>query len=312
MTQNPELQGLLALIHGPDSKPTSEVGAAAAREGYVALHNMVDPTDVPIGKVEDIQFSNGDMEVPVRVYTPVAAPGGALPCLVFFHGGGFVIGDLNSHDALCRQLANEGGCKVVAVDYRLAPEHKFPAAVEDAYAALQWVEAQAGRMGIDANRIGVGGDSAGGNLAAVVSQISNQNNGPEISFQLLIYPTTQAHKETPSMVENGKGFMLEKATMEWFMECYVPDGVDMADPRLSPLMAKDMSGLPPAYVITAQFDPLRDEGKAYADRLRESGVDVTHMHYDDMIHGFFNMTALVEDGREAVKHAGKALKAALT
>jgi len=311
MTQNPQLQGLLELIHGNDAPPAGSAGPEVARQGYIALHSMVDPTDVPIGKVEDMSFKHAKVDVPVRVYTPVAAPGGALPCLIFFHGGGFVIGDLESHDALCRQLANDSGCRVVAVDYRLAPEHPFPAAVDDAYAAVQWVEVQAGNLGIDANRIGVAGDSAGGNLAAVVSQMSAKLNGPKISIQLLIYPGVHSGGDMPSITENGKGFMLEKATLDWFGSCYVPEGVDTTDPRLSPLLAEDVSGLPPAYIVTAEFDPLRDEGKAYADRLESAGVSVTHMHYDDMIHGFFNMTKLVEEGREAVKDAGKALKLAL-
>ncbi len=310
MTVHPDIKALLDQLNQDEGPRIWEMSTSEARELYQGMAAMLDPTDVPIGKVEDMSFTTAAATVPVRVYTPVAAPGGPLPCLVFYHGGGFVIGDLDTHDALCRQLANHACCKVVAVHYRRAPEDQFPAAVDDSLAAIHWVESQAGNLGIDANRLAVAGDSAGGNLAAVVSQLTQQVKGPKVCFQILIYPTTRVRAETESMTENAEGYFLDRATMDWFMDCYIPKDVDTTDPRLSPLLAEDLSGLPPAYVITAGFDPLRDEGKAYADRLSSSGVEVTYKHYDDMIHGFFNMTGLLEDGRDAVKEAAKALKAA--
>ncbi len=309
MDVNPQLQPLLDQLAASDNPPASEAGPGPTRELYRALHQMTDPTDVPIGKVEDLAFKGPEGDVPVRIYTPIAA-GGPLNCLVFFHGGGFVIGDLDSHDALCRQLANEAGCKVVAVDYRLAPEHKFPAAVDDALAAVGWAEENAGELGIDANCLAVAGDSAGGNLAAVVSQLTRAKGGPNICFQLLIYPGTRANADTQSMNDYAEGYFLERRTIDWFRECYLAEGQDTSDPRVSPLLAEDVSGLPPALIITAGFDPLKDEGKAYADRLSGSGVDVTYKDYPDMIHGFFNMTALSPDAKEAVKDAAKAVKAA--
>lgn len=310
MAVNPYIQPLLDQLADSDQPPLWELGPGPAREIYLALAQMTDPTDVPIGKTEEMRFKGTGGEVPVRVYTPVAASG-SMRCLVFFHGGGFVIGDLNTHDALCRQLANEAGCKVVAVDYRLAPEHPFPAAVEDAWAAVKWVEENAGDLGIDANCLAVAGDSAGGNLAAVVSQLAaREKGGPSICFQLLIYPTTRVMADTQSMKDFAEGYFLERKGMDWFMECYVPKEQDTSDPRLSPLLADDVSEVAPALIITAGYDPLKDEGKAYADRLESSGVNVTYKDYPDMIHGFFNMTGLVPDAKDAVKDAAKALKAA--
>jgi acetyl esterase len=310
MTVNPHIQPLLDQLAASDAPPGWEVGPGPTRELYRALHQMTDPTDVPIGKTEDVTFKGPGGDVTARIYTPVAG-GSALKCLVFFHGGGFTIGDLESHDALCRQLANAAGCKVMAVDYRLAPEHKYPAALEDAWAAVKWIEKNASEFGIDANCLAVAGDSAGGNLAAVVAQkAAKSKGGPRICFQLLIYPTTKVLADTQSMKDFAEGFFLERKTMDWFMECYLPVDQDHSDPCVSPLLAEDVSGLPPAMIITAGHDPLRDEGKAYADRLAGSGVDVTYKDYPDMIHGFFNMTALAPEAKEAVVEAAKAVKAA--
>jgi acetyl esterase len=268
----------------------------------------------PIGRCEDRRIEGPAGEIPLRLYTPVDARGDALPGLVFYHGGGFVIGDLETHDDLCRCLANGSGCRVVSVDYRLAPEHPFPAAVDDCWAATQYVAANARAFGIDAARLAVGGDSAGGNLAAVVAQLAKLSGGPSIKFQLLIYPVTQlgSSHETVSMRENAKGYFLEKDGMDWFTRCYVADPAHRNDPRVSPLLCKDLTGLPPAYVITAGFDPLRDEGKDYADALDKAGVSVTYVHYPSMVHGFFSFRSLVPKSREAISAAAAALKVGVT
>jgi acetyl esterase len=288
-----------------------ELGPQAAR---AAMRMSIFRTnDVAIGATADRTFPGPSGAVGLRIYTPLSATAPLLPGLVFFHGGGFVLGDLESHDGLCRTLANESRCRVVSVDYRLAPEYPFPAAVEDCFAAVRWVAANAAELGIDAARIAVGGDSAGGNLAAVTAVLAKKAGGPKLAFQLLIYPVAQlGGAETASMRENAKGYFLEKASMEWFTRLYCPEPNQRSDPRLSPLLARDVTGLPPAYVVTAGFDPLRDEGKAYADKLDAAGVSVTYVNYPGMIHGFFSFRGLVPKAREAVAAAAAALHAGLT
>ena len=267
--------------------------------------------DTPVGEIRNLTIPGPAHGIALRSYTPVDAKEAMLPGLVFFHGGGFVIGDLDTHDDLCRHLANGSGCRVVSVDYRLAPEHPFPAAVEDCFAATKWVAEHAGELGIS-GPIAVGGDSAGGNLAAVVAQLA-RTQGPAIAFQLLIYPVTQlGGPEMPSMEENAKGYFLERESMQWFTRMYCPDVSQHSDPRMSPLRAKDLAGLPPAYVVTAGFDPLRDEGKAYADKLDAAGVPVTYVNYPGMIHGFFSLRGLIPKAREAVAAASAAVKASVT
>ncbi len=288
----------------------SEIGPQAARAAMRA--SFFRQGDTPIGRVENRAIPGPAGEIAIRIYTPRDAKDAVLAGLVFFHGGGFVIGDLDTHDDLCRCLANESGCRVVAVDYRLAPEHPFPAAVDDSFAATQWVAAHAAELGIDPRRLAVGGDSAGGNLAAVVAQLAKAN-GPAIAFQLLIYPVTQlGAPDTPSMRENAKGYFLEKEGMEWFTRLYAPDAKHRHDPRLSPMLCADLAGQPPAYVITAGFDPLRDEGKDYADKLDAAGVPVTHVNYPGMVHGFFSMRGLIPKAREAVAAAGAAVREGVT
>lgn len=283
-----------------------EVGPQAARAAMKM--SIFRKGNTPIGKVEDRTIPGPGGELDVRIYTPLTTSSNVLAGLVFFHGGGFVLGDLDTHDDLCRVLANESGFRVVSVDYRLAPEHPFPAAVDDCFAATKWVAANAGTLGIDAKRLAVGGDSAGGNLAAVVAQLA-RDDGPNIAFQLLIYPVAQlGAPDTPSMRENAKGYFLEKEGMDWFTRLYAPDKDSRHDPRLSPLQAKDLSGLPPAYVITAGFDPLRDEGRDYADALDKAGVSITYVNYPGMVHGFFSMRSLIPKAREAVAAAAAALR----
>jgi acetyl esterase len=285
-----------------------ELGPGAARAAMRS--SFFRGKEAPIGKVDNRTMPGPGGDLRLRVYTPVDTKDAPLPGLVFFHGGGFVIGDLDTHDDLCRWLANGSLCRVVSVDYRLAPEHPFPAAVEDCVAATKWVADHAADLGIT-GAIAVGGDSAGGNLAAVVCQIA-KTGGPAIAFQLLVYPVTQlGQPEMPSMRENAEGYFLERKSMDWFTRLYCPDAERRSDPRLSPLLAKDLSGLPPAYVVTAGFDPLRDEGIAYAEKLDAAGVPVTQVNYPGMIHGFFSMRGFIPKAREAVAASAAAVRAAL-
>jgi acetyl esterase len=291
--------------------PIWEKSPEQARAEFKTLCQLGNPAVAAIGKTDNIAALTADGPIPLRVYTPVAAGGDALPAILFFHGGGFVIGDLDCYDGLCRTLANESGCRVIAVDYRLAPEHPFPAAVEDCFAAAKWVEANAPELGVDPNRLAVAGDSAGGNLAAVMCLLAKANKGaPHFAFQLLIYPVTgfvAGHSERPF----GTGYFLENGTIEWFRDHYIAKDADLSDFRLSPLDAKDVSGLPPAYIVTAGFDPLRDGAVAYAEKLKQAGVAVSHMDYPTLIHGFFSMQGLIPLSGGAVAAAAHAVRDAL-
>jgi acetyl esterase len=281
-----------------------------ARAAFRGLCQAGSPADIPIGKTEDVEFAGPASTLRVRAYTPVAAGGDALPAIVFIHGGGFVLGDLDCYDPLCRALANESGCRVIAVDYRLAPEHVFPAAVDDCFAALKWVEDNAAALGVDANRIAVAGDSAGGNLAAATVLLAKQKGAPKLAFQLLIYPALSADMNSDSTRNYGQGYFLDLPTIAWFMKHYAP-GADPSDPRLIPMSAKDVAGLPPTCIVTSGCDPLRDGGQAYAEKLKAAGVKVTHVDYPTMIHAFFNMPNFLPLSREAIAAAAKAVKDAL-
>lgn len=281
-----------------------------ARAAFRALCLMGSPADIPIGKIEDKEFAGPAGPLKARIYTPVAAGGDALPAIVFYHGGGFVLGDLDCYDPLARALANESGCRVISVDYRLAPEHVFPAAVEDCLAALKWVEDNASALGIDANRIAVAGDSAGGNLAAATVLLAKQKGAPRPAFQLLIYPALSADMNSDSTRTYAQGFFLDLPTIAWFMKHYAP-GPDPTDPRLIPMSAADVSGLPPTCIVTAGCDPLHDGGHAYAEKLKAAGVKVSHVDYPTMIHAFFNMPNFLPLGREAIAAAANAVKNAL-
>lgn len=306
MSLDPEIQVLIDGMAAGDTPPLHELAPDEARALYVAMSQMLDTVDVPIGQVEDRTIGEG---VPVRIYSPVAGSG-VLPVLVFYHGGGWVIGDLDSHDTLCRSLANQAQCRVVAVDYRLSPEHKFPAALDDAYSVLEWIEQHAGDINVDPNRIAVAGDSAGGNLAAVLALKSRDEKGPAIVFQLLIYPVTDLTAEDGSREDFAEGYFLAQETMLWFSEQYMKPGDDWQTAYVSPLLADDLTGLPSAYVVTAGYDILRDEGKAYADALSAGGTSVTYKNYDGMIHGFFNMQAVSKVSVQAVSDAAAALEKA--
>jgi acetyl esterase len=251
-----------------------------------------------------------DLDLPgppgARLYTPHRAePGDPRPLLVYLHGGGWVSGDLDTHDGPCRLLAAEGGALVLAVDYRRAPEHEFPAAVEDALAAFEWAVANASDLGADPARIAVGGDSAGGNLAAVVSRLARDGGGPTPAMQLLIYPVTDLSLKRPSYHRFAKGFSLEEADMDWYRDHYLPGEHAVDDPRVSPLLAADLTGLPPAY------DPLRDEGETYAEALRAAGVPAALQRHPSLVHGFANLTAVIPAARAAMLEAAGALRMGL-
>jgi len=262
----------------------------------------------PVGNVENRSIPGPAANIPVRIYTPKGA--GPFPMLVYFHGGGWVLGSLESWDAPCRMLTNMVGCVMVSVDYRLAPEHKFPKPLEDCYAATQWVADNAASINGDPARIAIGGDSAGGNLAAAAALMARDHGKPRIAYQLLVYPVTDAAMNTGSIDSCADGYLLTREMMAWFWKQYVRDSADRAHPYASPLLAQNLRGLPPALVITAEFDPLRDEGEAYAARMREAGVPVTCTRYDGTIHGFFLMSSVLDQGKKAVAEAVSELKAA--
>lgn len=282
MPLDPEIAGLLELLAAAD-QPMHEMTPQQARDSFVALvvGGRRPEHVIPVKSAENTTVPGAAGDLPARVYRPDET--GPLPTVVLFHGGGWVIGDLETHDNTARAIARDARAVVVSVAYRLAPEAPFPAAVDDALAATRWAAGHLAELGGD-DRLAVAGDSAGGNLAAVVAQ---QLRG-SLAAQLLIYPATDAAGEHPSRTENGSGYFLETATMEWFFGNYAGHVTEF-DARLSPLLADDLTGLPPAVVVTAEFDPLRDEGEAYAAALRDARVRVESRRFDGMVHGFFDM-----------------------
>jgi acetyl esterase len=305
---DPQAKALLDQFVAIGGQPLSSMSVADARRAMEMLAAMR-PDPPAVASAIDRRIPGPAGEIPVRVYTPSGpAP---RPVLVYFHGGGWVLGGIETHDGVCRALASGAACVVVSVDYRLAPEHKFPAAAEDCYAAARWVAANAAELGADAQRLAVGGDSAGGNLAAVVSQMARDRGGPGLVFQLLIYPATVAAFDTPSYRDNAEGFLLTTADMRWFWDHYLSRPDDAANPYASPLVGA-LAGLPAALVITAEFDPLRDEGEQYAHRLEEAGVAARLSRYDGMIHGFFGMGHVIDKANSAVQEACANLRLVFT
>jgi len=282
--------------------PVHTLTPVQARESRNPVFIELGGPPEPLQNVENMTIPSPSGQIPVRIYAPQGS--GPFPVLVYFHGGGWVICNLDTHDSVCRSLAKGASCAVVSIDYRLAPEHKFPAAVEDAYAATQWMADNASPYNIDQGRIAVGGDSAGGNLAAVVCQMAREKNGPFIGYQLLVYPATNLSSfDTDSYREHGEGYILTKESMEYYCAHYLEVEDDSLNPYASPLLAEHMSGLPPALVITAEFDVLTDEGEAYANRLKQAGVPVNYVCFKGLIHGFFGFSAAVDRTRDAIKEA---------
>lgn len=268
MPLDPLVKAFLDQMSAIPSPKMWMLSPAQARDAFKTTMRIAGPKDVPIGKIENISIAGPAGPLRLRLYKPIAAGGKPLPVLVYFHGGGFVIGDLDTHDGLCRMLVDEGGFAVIAVEYRLAPEHIYPAAADDAYAALVWIEQNASDLGIDANRIAIGGDSAGAHLAAVVTHLAREKGAPIIAFQLLLFPSTQFGDQTSSRQQFSMGYFLDKQTLDWYASKFLPPGIDASSPLISPLRAKDFSGLPPAYVMLAGYDPLHDEGLDYANKLK--------------------------------------------
>ena len=309
---DPQAKAVIDLIIKSGRPPYHQMTPADARKMFRETRPASTPPAPEIGAVRELAAEGPAGPIPMRLYRPKGVLAStALPVLVFFHGGGWVIGDMETHDVLCRQLTAGAEISVVNVDYRLAPEHKFPAAVDDAWAATKWVVAHAAELGVDARRVAVGGDSAGGNLAAVVALMARDAGAPSIGLQVLIYPVTDVGGETGSYTEFADGFMLTRDSMRWFIAHYAPDKAAKLDWRVSPLRASSLAGVAPAVVVTAGFDPLRDEGDTYARKLREAGVPVDAMCYGGMIHGFMPMGRLIETGNRAVAHVAASLRQAL-
>jgi acetyl esterase len=286
--------------------------ATEARRIMKAMPELPDVEEV--GGVEDRTIPGPVVDIPVRIYRPLEGIAAAAPGVVYFHGGGWVICDLDSHDGACRRIANAVGAVVVSVDYRLAPEHKFPAAADDAYAATVWAAANAGDLGIDPSRLAIAGDSAGGNLTAVVALMARDRSGPPLAFQALIYPVidSAATRDTyPSKTDNAKGFFLTTSQMNWYRDQYVGSDADGDEPYCSPHLASSLADLPAACVITAEMDPLRDEGEHYAALLEAAGVPVTVYRAPGMFHGFFGMDAMLDGAKDAQTFAFTAMRDAL-
>jgi acetyl esterase len=312
MPLDPQLRPLIdAMANDPNRKQTHELSPKEAREGYLALSTMFGPGE-EVGRVENRKIPGPGGQLPLRIYSPEGD--GPFGVLIFFHGGGFVIGDLESHDKECRALCNRANCLVVAVDYRLAPEHPFPAATEDCFAALEWVGAHASEFRGDPLRLAVGGDSAGGNLSTVVALMARDRGGPAIRFQLLIYPSVDARDNDSykSRDQNAAGPILLRETIDYFMGHYFRgsgDGKAARESALaSPILAPSLKGLPPALVITAELDVLRDEGEAYARALEAAGVMTGLRRYDGQPHAFLQLAPMLDAGKLALDEAGSALR----
>ena len=312
MALDPQAANVIDLVVKSGRPPYHLLSPKEARRMFLETRPASTPPAPQIGAVRDVEAEGPLGAIPLRVYRPAGVPDARrLPAHVYFHGGGWVIGDIETHDVLCRQLTAEAGVAVVSVDYRLAPEHKFPASVDDAWAATRWVAGHADALGVDARRLSVGGDSAGGNLAAVVALLARDAGAPAIALQVLVYPVTDLGAETKSYADLADGYMLTRDSMRWFRAQYLTKEEDALDWRVSPIRATSLAGLPPALVITAGFDPLRDEGEAYARRLREAGVSVDAVCFGGMIHGFVPMGRLIDSGNRAVSHIAASLREAL-
>ena len=307
---DPQAKALLDLMVAKGVPPTHTLTPDAARRFYRERRAITQPDPTPVAEVRDLAADGPAGAIPVRLYRPAGLASPA-PALLYLHGGGWVIGDLETHDVLCRALAAQAGVVVVAVDYRLGPEHRFPAAVDDAVAAMRWLHREASALELDAERLAIGGDSAGGNLSAVVALTLRDAASPiRLRQQLLIYPGTDMRAVAPSHTTNGEGYLLTRDTIAYFRGHYI-EVAQWADWRASPLLHPDLSGLPPAFVLTAGFDPLRDEGRQYADALSAAGTPAQYVCFERQIHGFITMGRAIDEANTAVALCAAVLKRAL-
>ena len=307
-----EARTLLDLMEQAIQKGRPRLNTLPYAEGRAAVDKMsedgeAEPPEVAATIDGAIAVPGG--QIGFRRYRPIGAGDASLPTLIYYHGGGWVIGTIETHDSTCRRLANKSRCQVISIDYRLAPEHPFPTPTDDALLAFRHIRDNAAAFGADPQRLAVGGDSAGGNISAVVCQACKVTGEPMPAFQMLIYPATDARRQTDSHKLFADGYFLTQELIDWFWKAYAPSGADLTDLRLSPLLAKDVSGLPPAFVLTAGFDPLRDEGRAYANRLIDAGVKTTYVNYPGTIHGFFSLTRFLKQGLKANDEAAAVLAA---
>ena len=309
---HPQARALLDLIEQKGLPPTHLLTPAEARHWYRERRFVTQPSPPEVALVRELWAPGPAGDIALRLYRPLGSQAQAMvPVLVYFHGGGWTIGDLDSHDTLCRELANGSGCAVVAVDYRMAPEHRFPAAVDDAIGATRWVQAKASSLGLNADRLAVGGDSAGGNLAAVVALAARDAGDLPIAFQLLIYPATDMRRGAPSHTTNAEGYLLTRDTIAYFHDHYIDDPRHDLDWRASPLLHPDLSRLPPALVLTAGYDPLRDEGLQYAQAMTQAGTKAALVCFERQIHGFITMGKVLDEANVAVAMCASQLRLAL-
>jgi len=312
MPLDPDAQLVIDMIRAAGRPPFETLTPDEARQAYSNSRKVLQPPAEDVAEVRDLVAPGPAGAIPLRLYRGNGtAAADKLPALIYYHGGGWLLGDLDSHDVVCRRFANLARCRVVSVDYRMAPEHKFPASVDDCAAATRWAMTQAGALGIDPSRVAVGGDSAGGNLAAVIALMARDGTLPPVTFQLLIYPATDMMMTTVSSQTITDGVPLTAKTMRWFIDHYMRGRDDERDWRASPLRAADLSGTAQALVVTCAYDPLCDEGVAYARRLEREGVRVTHLHFSDQTHGFMSMGRIVRAADVAIDMMGAVLKKAL-
>lgn len=309
MSSDPQTRTLLEELAAVEGPKAWEVGTAEMREMFEALFDEHGLPAEDLVDREELEVPGPEGPLRARVYRPRDGGAEPLPGAVYYHGGGMVANSIDTYEGLLQRLAAGSGCAVAACDYRLAPEHRFPAGVEDAFAFAEWTHANAGELGIDPERLAVAGDSAGGYLAAVVTQMARDSGGPPFVFQLLVYPAVGSRGESRSLVENATGYLFERPELDWLYDLYLTDPAQISDPRVSPILQPDLSGLPPAFLLTAELDILRDDGEDYARLLEQAGVPVEVRRYEGMIHPFLNLAGTIERGRDAIEECAEKLRA---